>query len=78
MIPVKFEEANIVYGKKQPDYIPLPGHISADGNAATFCFELTDEEIKTLVETKQIWLSLLTFGKPLQPIRLSTIKSELL
>jgi len=65
MNPVTFEESNIVFAKDQPEYIPLPGWY--DGNQVVSCWELDDSEIKTLVKTKRIWLSVWTFGHQLQP-----------
>ena len=76
MKPTRFEETNITYAEDQPQYIPLPGHVSEDGEA-TFCFELSEEEKQQIAETGVIWLSVLTFNQPLQPIRLSTLKPEI-
>lgn len=76
MKPIKFEETNAVYGAKQPEYVPLPAHKADDGTVTT-CWELSPEELKQIQETGVIWLSLLTFNQPLQPILLRTEKPEL-
>lgn len=76
MKPIKFEETNAVYGAKQPEYEPLPAHKADDGTVTT-CWELSPEELKQIQETGVIWLSLLTFNQPLQPILLRTEKPEL-
>jgi hypothetical protein len=66
MTPVSFPQQTTVFAKDQPEYLALPAHVSVDG-VVTSCWELTDAEILTLVETKQLWLQQLTFGAPLQP-----------
>ena len=65
MKPVTFEQSNIVFAKDQPEYVPLPAW--SDGNQVISCWELDDSEIKMLIKTKRIWLSVLTFGGQLQP-----------
>lgn len=76
MKPKEFPEANVVYGKGQPEYKPLPAHKTEEGQAV-FCFELDEEERKRIAETGEIWISLLTFNQPLQPIFITTNKSEI-
>lgn len=77
MKPIEFHEQNVVYAKDQPEYTPLPGHKNQDGDLVT-CWELSDEEIKFIVETKQLWLKVKTFNQPLQPIFCSVLKHDLL
>lgn len=72
----KFKEANVVYGENQPQYLPLPAHKTEEGQAI-FCFELDEEERKQIAETGELWVSLLTFNQPLQPILLTTRKTDL-
>lgn len=72
----KFKEANVVYGENQPQYLPLPAHKTEEGQAI-FCFELDEEERKQIAETGELWVSLLTFNQPLQPILLTTKKTDL-
>lgn len=76
MKPIEFEEINVVYGEKQPEYIPLPAHKAKDGTVWT-CWELSPEELKQIQETGVIWLSMLTFNQPLQPILLQVEKPKL-
>lgn len=71
-----FKEANVVYGENQPQYLPLPAHKTEEGQAI-FCFELDEEERKQIAETGELWVSLLTFNQPLQPILLTTKKADL-
>ena len=76
MKPIEFEGVNVVYGANQPEYIPLPGQRRGECGELLTCWELTPDEIKKIQETGKIWLSILTFGQPLQPVRLSVDKIE--
>ena len=75
MEPIKFDGANVVYGANQPEYKPLPAERrpGRSGEIVT-CWELSPEEIKRVQETGKIWLSVLTFGQPLQPVLLTADK----
>lgn len=75
MIPIKFKGSNVVFAENQPEYQPLPALVVGDGSVIT-CWELTDEEIENIIETKVIWLKQLTFNKPLQPVMLTTDLSD--
>lgn len=66
MTPVDFPQATVVIAKDQPEYQPLPAHVSSHG-VVTSCWELTVDELSELLKTKRIWLQQLTFGAPLQP-----------
>ena len=76
MKPKKFQEANVVYGEGQPEYKPFPAHKTKEGQAI-FCFELDEAERKKIAETGELWVSLLTFNQPLQPIFITINKSDL-
>ena len=76
MKPKKFQEANVVYGEGQPEYKPLPAHNTKEGQAI-FCFELDEAERKKIAKTGELWVSLLTFNQPLQPIFITINKSDL-
>ena len=76
MRPLKFKGCNIVYGATQKEYQPLPAErrgMVETGEILT-CWELSPEELKQVQETGKIWLSVLTFGQPLQPVYLATEK----
>lgn len=77
MQPLNFEGANVVFAANQPEYIPLPAEYRGgkSGEILT-CWELTPDELKTVLETGKIWLGVLTFGQPLQPVILSVDKPE--
>jgi hypothetical protein len=69
---IAFKGQNIVYAKDQPQYRPMPAHrVGDEKDTVICCWELTEEEIKQVVETGKIWHSIMTFGGPLQPQHLS-------
>lgn len=70
---LRFEGVNVVYAENQPEYLQLPAYKREDGEV-TCCFSLSlKEKIKVLL-TGRIWISILTFNKPLQPILVSVNK----
>ena len=78
MEPVNFDGVNAVYGKDQKEYLPLPAERRGKpqyGEVLT-CWQLSPEELEQVQKTGKIWLSLLTFNRPLQPVILSTEKPE--
>lgn len=77
MQPIDFPERNLIIAENQPEYIPIPANLARDG-VATFCWELSDEELKVLAETKKLWHQVLTFNRPLQPQMLMVEKPVLL
>ena len=77
MKPIKFEGHNVVYAENQPEYNPLPAFKAENGTIVT-CWELTNEDFERIVETRRIYLSVMTFNNPLQPVHLTTDVDELL
>jgi hypothetical protein len=66
MKPERFKEQNTTMAKNQYPYLPLPAFKDEDG-AITSCWSLNIRERIKLFFTGRIWLTLLTFNKPLQP-----------
>lgn len=71
MTPKTFKGHNIVFGKDQPEYQPLPALRLHDGQVIT-CWELTDEELQDVIKNKCIYVQQMTFNHPLQPIYVSS------
>lgn len=69
-IPNKYKDLEVVYAKNQPEYIPLPSIKTVEGQVITRWRFSLKERIKLLL-TGNLYLSLLTFNQPLQPIQLS-------
>lgn len=77
MKPIEFPEQNFTYAKDQKEYLPLPCHREqVQPHRVISCWELTDEEVQDIIKNKHIWLSLMTFGHPLQPIDMATDKAH--
>ena len=74
MKPIKFDGANVVFGAGQPEPAERVG--KAQTGQVNTCWELTPEEIKKVQETGVIFVSLLTFGQPLQPVLVSVDKPD--
>ena len=76
MKPIEFEGADIVFGKNQPEYMPLQAK-KVDDKTIMTCWELTDEDILLINSSKKIWLGIMTFGKPLQPVLLTASRTDI-
>jgi hypothetical protein len=76
MKPIKFKEQNITFAENQPEYLPLPAHRTEDGQVI-FCSHLTFRERLKVLWTGKVWVSLLSFNKPLTPSFLTVDKSDL-
>jgi hypothetical protein len=79
MKPKKFKEANVTFAKDQPEYQPLPAFRSdsPQGEVIT-CWNLSFRERLRVLFKGEIWLSMLTFNKPLTPSFMTTKKSDVL
>lgn len=69
MKPIDFPGTNCVFGASQLEYQPLPAIKIKDveGTVIT-CWQLTDEEINCIKETKCFYLKQLTFNAPYHPL----------
>ena len=78
MEPIKFDGANVVFGANQPEYEPLPAERvgKPETGQINTCWALSTDELKKVQETGQIYVSLLTFGQPLQPVLVSVDKPD--
>ena len=76
MNPVKFKEINCIYAKNQPEYLDLPAHKSKDG-IVTSCWQLNLKERIKLLLSGKIFIQIMTFNTPLQPIRINLSRPEL-
>lgn len=69
MKAIEFPEANAIFAKNQNAYLQLPAYKAPDGTV-TSCYELTWKERLQVLFGAKVFLSLMTFNKPLQPQRL--------
>lgn len=68
MKPITFKESNVVYAKDQPEYLQLPAYRNHCGDVICLWKLNILERIK-IVFTGKLWLHVLTFNHPLQPLR---------
>lgn len=84
MEPIDFQGQTMVLAADQPEYQPLPvqmGIVDAGqfhAAAALSCWQLSDQDIETLLKTRKLWLLQLTFGNTLQPQLPSVERPEFL
>lgn len=79
MKPIEFPEQNVVFAKDQPEYLPLPAfrNDSAEGEVIS-CWQLSFGERVKILFTGKLWVSLMSFNKPLTPSFFTVNKSEVL
>ncbi len=73
----KFNECNVTFAEKQPEYQPLPSYKTEDGLVVS-CWELSFLEKMKVLFTGKVWVGLLTFNKPLQPQLITVNKKDLI
>lgn len=61
----------VVYAENQPEYQPLPSLRATDGTILTR-WKLTEEEKQQVLSQGYIYLLVMTFNQPLQPLLLTT------
>jgi hypothetical protein len=65
----------VIYAKDQPEYIPLPTRRDVHGTVVT-CWKLSWKERLQMFLRGRFYLTLLTFNRPLQPIRIEMGKPD--
>ena len=70
-----FDGQTAIIAENQPEYLPMPAHISSEG-VVTCCWRLTWGERFRLLLTGEIWHRILTFNRPLQPQQLRVDRPE--
>lgn len=61
------------YAKDQPEYIPLPSYRCEDESGTVVTrWRLTFRERIRILLSGDLWLSVLTFNRALQPVKLTT------
>jgi hypothetical protein len=79
MKPIEFKEVNKTFAKDQPEYQPLPCfHKDSPEGDVVSCWQLSDEELEKVNQTKVIWLSLWSFNKPLTPSLITVNKTDVI
>ena len=80
MKPIKFKEYNVVFAENQPSYLPLPGFrdVHSDNGEFVTCWQLSFTERLRILFKGCIWMTMLTFNKPITPTYMSTKKSDVI
>lgn len=68
------QEINVKIAENQKQYSTLPANYASGLTA--FAFELSEEDIEKILKHKRIYISLLTFGKPMNPINIAVDPDE--
>lgn len=76
MNPIQFPGFNVTFGAAQPEYLPLPAYRNPDTGEVTACWEMTAEERAVVANTGCVYVTLLAFGGPLTPSRVSVTPPE--
>ncbi|MEL7586628.1 MAG: hypothetical protein AAGU19_07925 [Prolixibacteraceae bacterium] len=82
MKAIEFPEVNVRIAANQPEYETLPAHMEGlkdtGWRKVTVCFYLDPEERKQVIETGQIWQTIIQPDTDyFHPILMSTLKPEL-
>lgn len=79
MKPKDFKEVNVTFAKDQSQYNPLPAFKNKSNEGEViFCMGLSFTERIRVLFNGEIWVSLMTFNKPLTPSYHSTQKKDVL
>jgi hypothetical protein len=73
MKPIEFAEQNCTYAKDQPEYNPLPSFQCDDGRVIS-CWGLDWRERLRVLFTGRVWVSVMAFHQPLQPLLVQAAK----
>lgn len=65
----------VTYGADQPEYLPLPAVRDEDGRVTTRWRMTWRERLRVLL-TGELYLQILTFNSPLQPVKVTTCEPE--
>lgn len=77
MKAIPFKEQTATAAKDQPEYLPLPCHISNESDGiVTACWKMNFRERITALFTGKIWVQLMCFHKPITPSKISIFKPE--
>ncbi len=68
MKPIAFPGVTTIFGKDQPEYLDLPAYVDEKTGRVVTCWALTFKERVRMLLTGELWIAVLTFGRPFQPI----------
>jgi len=78
MKPVKFKHQNVVFAEDQPKYGSLPAlKIEGQEGYVVSCWKMSLKERVNVLFTGKVWLSLMSFNRPLTPSCMSVNRKDL-
>lgn len=78
MRPIEFEHQTNIFAENQPEYQNLPAlKIKSESGEVITCWGLTFRERIKILFTGKVWVSMLTFNKPLTPSFLAVNRKEI-
>jgi hypothetical protein len=70
MKPIEFKQANTEFAKNQNEYLTLPAYTDDEqGGRIVHCWQLELKERIKILFTGKLWIWVLNFHKPPQPIK---------
>lgn len=78
MKSITFPEATNKIAENQPEYNTVISQWNPEEQSVNLCFELDEEEFAEIARTRKVWYKQLTFGKSMNPIRLSPFKNQMI
>ena len=77
MKPTTFKHQNIVFASNQSEYLPLPAlKIDSPNGEVISCWKMSFKERIKVLLTGTVWLSLMSFNKPLTPSYISVNRKD--
>lgn len=79
MNPIDFPGTNCAIGKGQDQYNTLPAIVLGDPQGTIItCWEFSVDELDTISKTGKLYISFMTFGRPMHPVLPTTCLSDLI
>lgn len=76
MKPIKFKHQNVVFAENQDEYLNLPA-LKLDSGEVISCWKMSFKDRFKVLLTGKVWISLLSFNKPLTPYLMSINRKEI-
>jgi len=77
MRPVKFKHLNVEFGKNQDEYNTLPAlRLDTPQGEVISCWKISFKERIKILFFGRVWLSLMSFNKPLNPSYMSVNRKD--
>ena len=77
MVPVIFDTVNTAFGGGKFDLLPAEERGNPRTGEILTCWELSPEELEIIQKTGKIWLSVLTYGRNVQPLAMSVVYPDI-